>query len=231
MLVTKSKFRLILFTLLGVVTALFIIAALLANKGTFTITLPREQMITLGLVISDTPDFERPRNEIQTPPVVDLWNITRSNIPEDIQDRDGCNNTENYLAMTFYLKNMGDRDLDYILSLDLNEISNHVDEALRVELYVNGKSTVYAKRKSDGSGEPEPDTAPFSARLRIINLNPRPISMGQVDKFTVVAWIEGEDPDCTNDLMGGFVKMTMSFDGRIRVPGQSYEPEETFASE
>ena len=213
---SRNRVRLVFFTLLGIAVVLFIISALMANKGTFTITLPREQMISLGLVISEDPSFARPRCEILSPPIVDMWNITRSDIPDDIHMKDGNNSTSDYLANTFYLKNMGDQDLEYTLALDLNEIYNNVDEALRVELYINDVSEVYAKRRSDGSGKPEPGTLPFMGSARIIMLDPKEIAVNQVEKFTVVVWIEGEDPDCTNDLLGGFIKMTMNFSGRVK---------------
>ena len=212
---SRNRLRLFFFTLLGVAAVLFIIAAIMSSKGSFTITLPREQMITLGLVISDEPGFARPRCEILSPPVVDMWNITRDSIPEDINMKDGNNSTADYLAKTFYLKNMGDKDLEYTLALDLNEVFNNVDEALRIKLYINDVPDIYAKRKSDRSGKPEPGTLPFTGSARIIMLDPREIAVNQVEKFTVVAWIEGEDPDCTNDLLGGFVKMTMNFSGRV----------------
>lgn len=32
-----------------------------------------------------------------------------------------------------------------------------------------------------------------------------------VDKYTVVIWLEGDDPDCTDDLFGGHVEMNMKF--------------------
>lgn len=32
-----------------------------------------------------------------------------------------------------------------------------------------------------------------------------------VDKYTVVIWLEGDDPDCTDDLFGGHVEMNMMF--------------------
>ena len=216
------------FTLLGVAVAVFIVAALLANKGTFTITLPREQMFNLGLVISDTAEFKRPRHEILAPPLVDMWNTTRSSIPKDVHLIDGEHSGENYFAMTVYLKNMGKQNLDYSLALDLNEMYRNLDEALRVELYINDESTLYAKRKTDGSGEPETDTFPFIAKTRIISLDAKPLDAGAVEKFTIVAWIEGEDPDCTNDLLGGFVKMTLSFDAKVRKPGEKpTEPAES----
>lgn len=33
----------------------------------------------------------------------------------------------------------------------------------------------------------------------------------QVHKYTVVIWLEGDDPDCTNDLIGGHAGMEMNF--------------------
>ena len=33
----------------------------------------------------------------------------------------------------------------------------------------------------------------------------------EVHKYTVVIWLEGEDPDCTNDLIGGHAGMEMNF--------------------
>ena len=213
--ITKDKLTLILFTLLGIIAAAFIISAFLANKGSFTITLPREQMINLGLVISDTSDFSRKRYEILAPPVIDMWNITRDNIPENVNEIDGSHNGQHYLAMTVYLKNTGDKNLEYTANLDLTEVYRNVDEALRVELYVNDVSTIYAKRRGGWSGQPEPETVPFLGISRIISLEPKPINIGQVEKFTIVSWIEGNDPDCINDLLGGYVKMAMSFSGTV----------------
>ncbi len=34
----------------------------------------------------------------------------------------------------------------------------------------------------------------------------------EIDKYTVVAWYEGEDPDCTDDIIGGWVELYMGFD-------------------
>lgn len=33
----------------------------------------------------------------------------------------------------------------------------------------------------------------------------------EVHKYTIVIWLEGDDPDCTNDLIGGHVGMDMQF--------------------
>lgn len=38
------------------------------------------------------------------------------------------------------------------------------------------------------------------------------IASGEVDKYTVVMWYEGEDPDCTDEIIGGWVEAYMGFD-------------------
>ena len=32
------------------------------------------------------------------------------------------------------------------------------------------------------------------------------------DRYTVVVWLEGEDPECVNDIMGGEVKLKMTLE-------------------
>ena len=44
------------------------------------------------------------------------------------------------------------------------------------------------------------------ARGQVLEVEPM-----EVHKYTVVIWLEGDDPDCTNDLIGGHVGMDMKF--------------------
>jgi hypothetical protein len=36
--------------------------------------------------------------------------------------------------------------------------------------------------------------------------------VGEVDRYTVVIWLEGEDPECVNEIMGGEAKFSMAFE-------------------
>lgn len=38
------------------------------------------------------------------------------------------------------------------------------------------------------------------------------VKQDEVHKYTVVIWLEGDDPDCTNDLIGGHIGMHMDFE-------------------
>lgn len=37
------------------------------------------------------------------------------------------------------------------------------------------------------------------------------MEVNEVDKYTVVIWLEGEDPECVNDILGGYVEFAMRF--------------------
>ena len=37
------------------------------------------------------------------------------------------------------------------------------------------------------------------------------VAPGDVHKYTIVIWLEGDDPDCTDDLIGGHLGMEFQF--------------------
>ncbi len=212
----KSKVNIVLYSLIFIIVCVFIVAALLQDKGTFTITTPRDDMIVYGLKLSDEPAFDKPRGELIASPVKNMWNITETDIAKNIDHIDGEHNGENYLAYTFYVKNEGDATVKYDTVVDISEMHLAVDEAMRVKIYVNGTPTVYAKPQKIDRDKPEPGTVAFVAQSRIIRLPSRDIAVGEKNKYTVVVWLEGEDPDCVNSILGGSVKMVMRFDALAR---------------
>ena len=32
---------------------------------------------------------------------------------------------------------------------------------------------------------------------------------GQMDRYTILVWLEGKDPECIDDIIGGEMKMSM----------------------
>jgi len=78
----------------------------------------------------------------------------------------------------------------------------NVDEAIRVKLFLNGDETVYAK-KNGYTEEPEDGTQAFYSDTTVMSECRQDFNPGDVDRFTIVIFIEGDDPDCTNALLGG----------------------------
>lgn len=64
---------------------------------------------------------------------------------------------------------------------------------------------------SDIEGLHQLETVPWESGDLVCSGNRQGIEANEVDKYTVVIWIEGDDPDCVNDIIGGHVEMRMKF--------------------
>ncbi len=54
-------------------------------------------------------------------------------------------------------------------------------------------------------------TVPFESENVVCRVLREDSHPEEVDKYTVVIWLEGEDPECVNDIMGGYVEFRMKF--------------------
>lgn len=54
-------------------------------------------------------------------------------------------------------------------------------------------------------------TVPFESEDNVCTVYRPDIGPDEVDKYTVVIWLEGEDPECVNDILGGYVEFRMKF--------------------
>lgn len=190
--------------------ALFYGLSTFVNKaGNFTVLIPREFAGSLSL--SNTADFAHPTAVIEADVVPEMTNITKAWLPENLQATDGAHNGEDYIAHTFYLKNVGEDTVDYQAEINIESVALGADEAVRVMIIHDDKETVYAKPKK-GSTQPEPDaTKNFVSTTKIMSEPATDFAPGQVHKYTVVIWLEGNDPECIDDIKGGEVKMSMNF--------------------
>ena len=207
----QKKILLSLLAMLLTVTGTFyILATLYERTGSFTVGVNKVDMVREGLSLSESVTLENPATNLNADVDEHITNIAEEWIDENVDSIDGVHNGDNYIAYTFYLFNGGDIFLNYEYSINVSNVTNGLDEAIRIKLYTNGVPETFAKTKSDGSG-PERNTTEFysgsiAAYARIDNFAPQ-----QVTKYTVVIWIEGNDPDCVDWLLGGKLKVDMNF--------------------
>ncbi len=198
------------------VLLLYLFSLFSTQAGRFTV---RSTDGHRGLILSETADFVNYTAMLEAEPVENMNNITHEWLVgeemELITETDGSHNGENYsyLAYTFYVKNTGIEDIDYQATIDIEYVKLAVDEAVRVELFLNGESTVYAKSAKDGSAEVDPQftTVPFVDAVTVCDFVREDFVVDQIDKYTVLIYLEGEDPECVNDILGGELKMSMNF--------------------
>jgi hypothetical protein len=201
---------------------------ILNKAGRFTVSLTPNEY---GISLSDNPDFENPTLNLYADPIEEMDNITKKWIQnlngelgddpvyEDFNDIDkiwGQHNGKNYIAYTFGVKNAsaGEDDVvSYRVTLDTNYAYKGADEAVRVAVFKNGVPTIYAKPKKgtpDGLEDFEADKNFVSDDIVMDEIR-SDFKVGEMDRYTVVIWLEGEDPECVNDIMGGEAKFSMNF--------------------
>lgn len=198
--------------LIVLVAVLFLLAFSQEKMGNFTINLNRLELFRKGIAIDYDPNFSAPTARLYADTVLDATNISIDDIPSDVDDINGSHNGENYIAYTYYVRNAGKEDLNYVASIKLVSASKGAEEALRVAVWRNGKCTVYAMPSS--GGEPEAGCVNFESREVVCSFAESDFLVGYVDKYTIVIWLEGSDPECVDKIVGGSVELSMDIDSK-----------------
>ena len=191
-----------------VVTIIFIFSFMQEKMGNFTINLNRLELYRKGITISADSVFTNPTARLTANAISDATNISASDLPDNINDIDGDHNGKNYVAYTYYIRNAGKEDVQYSAVVNLDSYSKNADEAARVIVYHNDEKTVYAKKAADGN--PEPGTTPFVSENIVCEYYNDEFLVGNVDKYTIVIFLEGDDPECVDAIIGGSLEFSMN---------------------
>ena len=232
---TTKRVAIALFGLLAVLLVdAYLLVSLYNLFGSFTISVKKLEMVRYGLTLSESPTTDKQNSRLNAPALADSVESRADWIDgiKEIDSTDGSHNGDNYFAYTFYcVNNSTDYLLTYSYSLVVKNVTLDLDEAIRIRLYVNGEEIgTYGKQEPDGStplrdyewnrrldettGEYIYDRSPSNLINKysgdtvvsgeIVDLAP-----GESTRFTVVMWIEGTDPECTDDKMGGNMRLDM----------------------
>lgn len=189
---------------------LFGISFMQENMGNFTINLNRLELFRRGVAIADNSQFEGATARLTAEAVSDGTNIAADDLPNNLDEIDGSHNGKNYVAYTFYIRNAGKEDLSYNAKLKIASASKGVEKAARVRVYRNGESTTYAAPAANGGNEAGCEN--FESDEVVCHLANDIFKVGYVDKYTVVIWLDGDDPECIDNIIGGAVEFAMDFD-------------------
>ena len=144
---------------------------------------------------------------------------------------DGSHNGENYVAYTFYLKNVGNAVIDSVtMEVPITLNLKNFGSAARLKIYTTtltrysgvfqeNEPTIltYAKVASSGSAEPidyynvsSGSCENFQSESMIMTDTFR-LLPSEWRKYTFVLWLEGNDPECTNSILGGSFGFAINF--------------------
>ena len=192
-----------------VLALVYTITAFYSKYGSFTVTVNKFDNVKYALTLSETPDFTESVGRLNCKASEEITNIDGASLPLDIDMINGEHNGDNYVAYTFYCKNAGEEAVTYEYQVYITNMTLDIEKAVRVRLYVDGEPTDYARTKTDGTG-PEPGTTEFLSESIITRDQISGFEPGDVTKYTIVMWLEGNDPECIDNILGGEFKIDMS---------------------
>jgi len=205
--ITLRILKIIIALVLLFLTSLYAILFVINYGGNFTINLDPNLKATKNLIMSSSSKFKTTPIILRAKALDYMDNITESWLPGDILEQEGDHSGDSYIAYTFFVKNNGEEDVNYTREIKINSVIKDVDGAVRIAVYINKEKHLYAK--IGNTGNPEPGTIPFWSTHQVLEEYRLDMKPGDVDRYTVIIWLEGEDPECVDDIIGGEMKMEM----------------------
>ncbi len=201
-----KRIVIILFILL---LAIFFVLMVIYKGGSFTVTLDPNFSLKSGLVLFEHLDNPEPKNRLYAKEIDFMDNISVNWLPQNINNEaEGAHNGENYIAYTFYVGNQGKETINYWYQINILDVIKNVDEAIRIMIYQNNERIIYAK-KNELTGNPEEGTTPFYSDDIAVLKQRKHIKPNETDKYTIVIYLEGDDPECVDAIIGGEIKLKM----------------------
>jgi len=191
------------------------------NVGGLLIALDYKTQYALSL--SETETFEDKTTLLNVKGIGNLRDVTYADVPENIEEGSGqksdTDSNPKYFAYSFYLKNESEVAVGYNVDAVIVRESKDISSAVRVMIITDGDREIYAKAKSDGTPEthlgPEVRkpyvTTPFVGQGKVCSYQVPTIGVNEVKKYTIVLWLEGWDEQCTNDILGAYFQLDLTF--------------------
>lgn len=174
-----------------------------------------------GIVISDNRTMENAGPQLYSEAVQDAKDVTYRWLDiSSAMETDGnfYDPDLKYVAYTFYVQNVGSETVDMVYSIRITDVYKDLDAAIRVIVIDNGVETIYQKPdEADEFGVlptypvSMPETVPFLDEDTVVRRIIPSFTPNEIRKFTILVWLEGEDPDTNDDVLGGLIKFRMTF--------------------
>lgn len=209
--------------------------------GNFVVVL-KEDKVRISACLTKNFDGDL-TTRFDVPGIEYLEPTTYKELPESLTRDIGIKNDlkKKYLAFSFYLLNLTDRDINYnifveildelpgtrdkrylpsdalrMLILEENEMDENMEGSKRLKedgaLYAREESSIEGVHALEDAEYPEGKAIDFLDDSVIIKQEALAFKQNEVKKYTVVLWLEGYDISCKSELIGGRLKMKMSIE-------------------
>jgi len=219
--VKKVFFRKGVITFGILITGLFsVILAVLAwfgaSTGNFIVMLDKEEY-QRGIMLCSDGSFSKPEPRLYADSIGEVDNISYSDINFQLV-KESCGSyidpEFSYLAFTYYIKNAGEVPVNIRYRIYITENYRNADEAIRVLLIEDDETERMFQKpdKVDHTYQQMPPAFHFMDDKTVCEDLVVDFQPDAIKKFCVIIWLEGQDPDCNDDILGGMIKLRMKFD-------------------
>ena len=185
----------------------YVVSVLYMKFGAFTVAVNKFDNLDFALTLSESPNFAVKSSRLNAEIEEIVTNIDGATLPDYLDNIDGEHNGDNYVAYTFYCRNEGKHTITYSYEMYIANMTQEIERACRIRLFVNGEMVDYAFPRTDGGEGPEPGTTAFLSATTVVKNEIQHFKPGDVTKYTVVIWLEGNDPECVDKIIGGVFKV------------------------
>ncbi len=227
--------------LLTIMFLTWVFAVAFNNMGAFTIVLSNLGTKNLVLHHNSNSEDGESGSRLKAEDIPKMENTTFSHFVgsaqdvADLQKKHTQEENDKFLLYTFSMENGDIAEYEYVWRLVLTANTNNLAGAIRIMIIENAPDqvddetekfwTVFAQREADGSIALEyyqdldnfiegngAETVPFESDSVIASSERISIRAGAHHTYTVILWIEGTDPECSQDILGGTVNLEMQLE-------------------
>lgn len=219
--VRRRKRRRRILTLLFLITGLLTITIGIVtyygfNAGSFVMQIDANAH-RRGIILSDTKDFSNAKPRLTSKAVTGVKDITYGWLKlDEIENTEGeyVDKDYKYAAHTFFIKNVGTESVDVTYKLEILSQFNDIISGIRILIIIDGEKTLYQLEDDEFvfyEDDELRNAVYFESEEVVVEKVLREFGPNEVTKISYVMWLEGEDPDTTDKLLGGKIKLQMNF--------------------
>ncbi|MDD4056798.1 MAG: hypothetical protein WC929_05175 [Bacilli bacterium] len=214
--ITKKLILRIGMIIFGIASALIAIITYYGqNAGNFVMEID-PNAYRRGIVLSADEEFLSPSPRLLSDAIINVRDMTYDwlKIDEAIAtDGNYADPDYKYIAYTLYIQNIGDETCDVNMNATIVSLQKGLDGAIRF-LVIEDETLEKMYMKPD-TVETEyvdmPEAEHFVSDITIMNGEITNFKPYQIKKYTILVWLEGQDPDCTDEILGGRIKLRLLF--------------------
>jgi len=214
--ITKKLILRIGMIIFGIASALIAIITYYGqNAGNFVMEID-PNAYRRGIVLSADEEFLSPSPRLLSDAIINVRDMTYDwlKIDEAIAtDGNYADPDYKYIAYTLYIQNIGDETCDVNMNATIVRLQKGLDGAIRF-LVIEDETLEKMYMKPD-TVETEyvdmPEAEHFVSDIIIMDGEITNFKPYQIKKYTIIVWLEGQDPDCTDEILGGRIKLRLLF--------------------